>query len=61
MVSSMMTLADGWLLAKKIAIGIVITIVPLIILAGGLWLTRQMTATHANDKKTSSQVTSDAN
>jgi hypothetical protein len=37
-----MTLEDGWLLIKKIVIGIVITIVPLSILTAGLWLTRHM-------------------
>jgi hypothetical protein len=37
-----MLTADLILLLKKIAVGIVITIVPLGILAGGLWLTRTL-------------------
>jgi len=32
-----MTFTDGWLLLKKILVGIVITLVPLAIIAGGLW------------------------
>jgi hypothetical protein len=47
-----MTLEDGWLLTKKIAIGIVITVVPLAILAEGLWLTRQLHS-HALEKPSS--------
>lgn len=33
-----MRVSDLMLLAKKIAVGIVVTVVPLIILTGGLWL-----------------------
>jgi len=36
-----MKLTDTWLLAKKILVGVVITIVPLAMLAGGLWLTQR--------------------
>lgn len=57
-----MTLQDGWLLTKKIAIGIVITVVPLAILVGGLWLTESVTAQHAGKKQASStKVVSHAN
>ena len=57
-----MTLQDGWLLTKKIAIGIVITIVPLAILVGGLWLTESVTTEHAGKKQASStKVVSHAN
>lgn len=34
-----MTIDDFNILAKKIVIGIVIALVPLILIAGGLWLT----------------------
>jgi hypothetical protein len=50
----MMTLQDWWLLAKKIAVGVVITVVPLAILSGGLWLTRQLEYDHTVKKQASS-------
>jgi hypothetical protein len=37
-----MTLTDTWLLVKKILLGIVVTAVPLAIIAGGLCLTRHV-------------------
>jgi len=37
-----MTLKDTWLLARKILLGVVITVVPLAIVAGGLWMTQRM-------------------
>jgi len=49
-----MNLTDTWLLTKKILIGIVITLVPLAILAGGLWLTQRLARNHAHAKQTSS-------
>lgn len=36
-----MKIADGWLLLKKILVGIAITVVPLAIIAGGLWSIQQ--------------------
>ncbi len=36
-----MQISDVWLLAKKIAVGVAITVVPLGILAGGLWITQK--------------------
>jgi hypothetical protein len=36
-----MTFADGWLLLKKILVGVVITVVPLAIIAAGLWSVQQ--------------------
>jgi hypothetical protein len=56
----MMTLGDIWLLTKKIAIGIVITIVPLIILGGGLRLA-QKTMVPADSKNISSKKVPNAN
>jgi len=35
-----MTFTDFKILAKKIIIGLVVAIVPLILIAGGLWLTK---------------------
>jgi len=37
-----MTLADVSILGKKILVGIIVTMVPFIIIVGGLWLTRQL-------------------
>ena len=49
-----MKLADGWLLLKKILVGIVITVVPLAIIAAGLWSIQQTRANHPQTKPTSS-------
>jgi hypothetical protein len=49
-----MNLTDAWLLTKKILLGIAITLVPLAILAGGLWLTQRLTGNRAHAKQTSS-------
>jgi hypothetical protein len=57
-----MTIADGWLLLKKILVGIAITIVPLAILSGGLWLTQRHANNHTHDQQDSSgKVASHAN
>jgi hypothetical protein len=37
-----MTLADVTLIGKKILVGIAITLIPFIIIAGGLWLTQKL-------------------
>jgi hypothetical protein len=39
-----MRVADFGLLMKKIAVGVALTLVPLLILAGGLWVTRELLA-----------------
>jgi len=49
-----MKFTDTWLLTKKILIGFVITLVPLAILAGGLWLTQWLAGSHAHAKQISS-------
>jgi len=36
-----MTLSDVSILGKKILVGIIITLIPFIIIAGGLWLTQK--------------------
>jgi len=51
-----MTVSDTWLLLRKIAIGIVITLVPLAIVAGGLWVTQH----HADGLKRSQQTSTKA-
>jgi len=56
-----MKLSDVWLLAKKISLGIVITVVPLSILATGLWITRRAGASHRNSNQVSSAKVSHAN
>jgi len=37
-----MTLTDIKILGKKIAIGLLVAIVPLILITGGLWLTKTL-------------------
>lgn len=57
-----MTLTDVWLLTKKIALGILITVVPLAILSVGLWLTQRRANIHPHNQQTSStKVASHAN
>jgi hypothetical protein len=56
-----MTFADGWLLLKKILVGIVITLVPLAIIAGGLWTIQRTRATDPQAKPNSSAKVAYAN
>ena len=56
-----MKFADGWLLLKKILVGIAITVVPLAIIAGGLWSMQQVRANHAPTKSNSSAKVTYAN
>jgi hypothetical protein len=42
-----MRLSDITLLVKKIWVGILVTLIPLGILAGGLWLTQRTLAGHS--------------
>jgi hypothetical protein len=56
-----MKFADGWLLLKKILVGIVITIVPLAIIASGLWSIQQRRANGPQTKPTSSAKVAYAN
>jgi hypothetical protein len=37
-----MTLADVSILGKKILVGIIVTLVPFVIIFGGLWLTQKL-------------------
>jgi len=37
-----MTLSDVTLLGKKILVGIAVTLVPFIVIVGGLWLTQKL-------------------
>lgn len=37
-----MRFSDVWLLSKKIVVGVIVTVVPLVILAGGLWITQKL-------------------
>jgi uncharacterized protein YneF (UPF0154 family) len=43
-----MTLSDVTLIGKKILVGIVVTLVPFIIIFGGLWLTQKILTDHGN-------------
>ena len=47
-----MTLSDVKLIGKKILVGIVVTIIPFVVIVGGLWLTQSLLASH--DAKKSS-------
>lgn len=52
-----MTLSDVSLIGKKILVGIVVTVVPFVIIVGGLWFTQRALSTH-DAKKESIQITS---
>ncbi len=52
-----MTLSDVSLIGKKILVGIVVTVIPFIIIVGGLWFTQRALSTH-DVKKASVQTTS---
>jgi len=41
-----MTINDVSLLGKKVLVGIIITIIPFIIIFGGLWLTQKLLSEH---------------
>jgi hypothetical protein len=56
-----MNISDSWLLLKKIAVGIVITIVPLIIIAGGLWSIQRLRPHNRESKPTSTARVAYAN
>lgn len=49
-----MTRSDAWLLVKKISIGILITVVPLAIIAGGLWTTQRFNTNRTHIQHASS-------
>ena len=51
-----MTLSDVSLIGKKILVGIIVTIIPFIIIVGGLWLTQHLLSNNQVEK-TSSQNT----
>jgi hypothetical protein len=46
-----MTLADVTLIAKKIGVGIIVTLVPFVIISGGLWLTKKVLTDHDKAKQ----------
>lgn len=48
-----MKIADGWLLTKKILVGIAVTLVPLAIIAGGLWSVQHVHALHGKGNSNS--------
>jgi hypothetical protein len=56
-----MNFTDAWLLTKKIVVGVVITLVPLAILTGGLWLTQRFAGAHPHEKQTSTKAVTYAN
>jgi hypothetical protein len=58
---SEMTFADGWLLLKKILVGIVITVVPLAVIAAGLWSIQRTRVNHPQTEPTSSAKVAYAN
>ena len=58
---SEMKIADGWLLLKKILVGIMITVVPLVIIASGLWSIQHARMNRPQAKPTSSDKVAYAN
>ena len=51
-----MSVRDLWLLTKKIAVGIAVSVVPLVILTGGLWITRSVLSGSTHSQQSSAQV-----
>lgn len=51
----MFTLSDAVLLIKKILIGIIITLIPFVIIFGGLWITQKILGTENNHVETQTQ------
>jgi len=45
-----MTLSDITLIGKKILVGIIVTVIPFIIIVGGLWLTQHLLSRHPVEK-----------
>ena len=56
-----MKIEDASMLLKKILVGIAITVVPLAIIAGGLWSIQQARANHVQTKSNSSAKVTYAN
>jgi uncharacterized protein YneF (UPF0154 family) len=46
-----MTVSDVTILGKKILVGIIVTLVPFIIIFGGLWLTRKLLSDNETTKQ----------
>ena len=56
-----MTLSDVSLIGKKILVGIIVTLVPFIIIVGGLWLTQKLLSNNTTAKQpTVKQIKSNA-
>jgi len=55
-----MTLSDVSLLGKKILVGIIITIVPFIIIVGGLWGTKKLLSNNPPSQPVVKQIKSNA-
>jgi len=54
-----MTLSDVTILGKKILVGIIVTVVPFVIIAGGLWLGQKALSNH--DDKHPQEISKPAN
>jgi hypothetical protein len=52
-----MTLSDVTILGKKILVGIIVTLVPFIIIFGGLYLTRQLLSSPPAEKSSNVKPT----
>ena len=52
-----MTHSDVTLIGKKILVGIIVTIIPFVVIVGGLWLTQSLLTSH-DAKKASVENTS---
>jgi hypothetical protein len=51
-----MTLSDVSLIGKKILVGIVVTVIPFIIIVGGLWFTQHWLSRQPAEKATVHQT-----
>lgn len=56
-----MRFSDVWLLFKKILVGVIVTVVPLAILAGGLWITQKHLASRVHPAQASTSEANHAN
>ena len=45
-----MTLSDVTLIGKKILVGIIVTVIPFIVITGGLWLTQRLLSDNQTEK-----------
>jgi hypothetical protein len=50
-----MTVTDVKILGKKILVGLIVAIVPLILIAAGLWLTKSVLTNHSSSQSSTNK------